>query len=276
MPWFPDFVAAAELARLETRAAGHADPVAQYLHALAEGRTRTLETVWPGHIEIFDPYAGDVHGHRHLRTFVRNSQAFLADHLLDVEPVASTSVRGRAVVELLAHLNLDGDAVTWPVAVVAESPDDQSVTFRTYGSQWPVVRSRPVRPPILSVDLTAEPGDVIGRYLGALETGDRDALVDTFAADGCLQEPIGADLSHRGTAELRAYFAASLRDGAGIGLEPCRVTDDGARCALELNWVRWGDRPLPPQAGIVVFDRAADDRLASVRYYDDLEAPAGT
>ena len=28
MPWFPDFVAAAELARRETRAAGQADPVA--------------------------------------------------------------------------------------------------------------------------------------------------------------------------------------------------------------------------------------------------------
>ena len=34
MPWFPDFVAAVELVRRETRAAGQDDPVAQYLHAL--------------------------------------------------------------------------------------------------------------------------------------------------------------------------------------------------------------------------------------------------
>jgi hypothetical protein len=30
MPWFPDFINAAELARKQTRAAGQADPVAQY------------------------------------------------------------------------------------------------------------------------------------------------------------------------------------------------------------------------------------------------------
>ena len=33
MPWFPDFVAAAELARRETRASGQEDPVRQYLAA---------------------------------------------------------------------------------------------------------------------------------------------------------------------------------------------------------------------------------------------------
>ena len=37
MPWFPDFIAAAELARREIRAAGQADPVAQYFAALDAG-----------------------------------------------------------------------------------------------------------------------------------------------------------------------------------------------------------------------------------------------
>jgi len=37
MPWFPDFVAAAELARREIRAARQADPVAEYLTALDAG-----------------------------------------------------------------------------------------------------------------------------------------------------------------------------------------------------------------------------------------------
>ena len=48
MPWFPDFVAAVELARLQTRAAGQADPVGQYFAALNKGDTHALETVWPG------------------------------------------------------------------------------------------------------------------------------------------------------------------------------------------------------------------------------------
>jgi hypothetical protein len=51
--------------------------------------------------------------------------------------VATTCVGGRAVVELLAHLGDDERELVWPVAV-AESPDDRSVVFRTYCSQYPV------------------------------------------------------------------------------------------------------------------------------------------
>jgi len=38
MRWFPDFVSAAQLARRQTRAAGQADPVGQYLTALGISR----------------------------------------------------------------------------------------------------------------------------------------------------------------------------------------------------------------------------------------------
>ena len=44
MPWFPDFANAVELARKQTRAAGQADPVAQYFNALNSGDTQPLES----------------------------------------------------------------------------------------------------------------------------------------------------------------------------------------------------------------------------------------
>ena len=47
MPWFPEFASAAELAREQTRAAGRADPVRQYLAALNDGDASELETTWP-------------------------------------------------------------------------------------------------------------------------------------------------------------------------------------------------------------------------------------
>ncbi len=50
MPWFPEFVSAVELARLQDRSAGQADPVAQYLRALDTGDARILETAWPGKV----------------------------------------------------------------------------------------------------------------------------------------------------------------------------------------------------------------------------------
>jgi hypothetical protein len=69
MPWFPDFVAAVELARRQTRSAGQADPVAQYFTALDKGDAHALEAVWPGEIVIYDPRAGEIRGHKQLRRY---------------------------------------------------------------------------------------------------------------------------------------------------------------------------------------------------------------
>ena len=272
MPWFPDFVGAAEQARNQTRAAGQADPVGRYFAAISDGDSRELEDVWPGEVVVYDPRAGEVRGHRQLRQFIRRNESWLAGLHASTTPVASTSAGGRAVVELLAHLDGDGPESGWPVAVVAESPDDRSVVFRTYCSQWPVDGRRHVRPPILGPG-PAEPGDVVGRYQAALAAGDVEAVVGTFAPDGYLREPVGTHGTHRGTEELRAFFRDCFGAGGGISLQQCAVTDDGVRCAVEYNCLAWGGQALPPQAGIAVYERGPDGLLAAVRVYDDVEAP---
>ncbi|MGH3207848.1 MAG: nuclear transport factor 2 family protein [Trebonia sp.] len=272
MPWFPEFASAAELAREQTRAAGHADPVGEYLTALSEGDARALERTWPGDVVIYDPYHGEVRGRRHVREFVRRNLSWQAGLHARSETVASTVAGGRAVVELLAHIDHNGRQMEWPVAVVAEFPDDVSVVFRTYCSQWPHNEKRPVRPPVLSSG-HASPGGVVGRYLTGLTAGDTDEVVGTFAPDGYFRGPFGPRYAHRGTAELRSFFARCFSAGGGIGLEPCAVTDDGVRCAVEYNCVRWGSHELPPQAGIGVYERGQDGLLVAARAYDDVEAP---
>jgi ketosteroid isomerase-like protein len=274
MPWFPDFASAVELARRQTRASGQADPVGQYFAALSKGDTRALETVWPGEVVIHDPRAGEIRGHKQLRQFVSQNESWLAQLHARIETVASTVADGRAVVELLAHLTEDGREMAWPIAVVAESPDDRSVVFRTYCSQWPVDGRRHVRPPVLEPG-AAHPGDVVGRYQAALDAGDTGAIVGTFAPDGYYREPIGPHYAHRGAPELRSFFAECFSAGGGIGLEHCAVTDDGVRCALEYNCVRWGRHDLPPQAGIGIYERGPDGLLAAARVYDDVQAPVG-
>jgi hypothetical protein len=273
MPWFPDFVSAVELVRKQTRAAGLADPVGEYFAALNDGDTHILETVWPGEVVVYDPRAGEIRGHRQLAHFISQNRSWMAERHARIETVASTHSGGRAVVELLAHLDGDERDVVWPVAVVAESPDDLSVVFRTYCSQWPVDGRRHLRPPILRSG-NADPGDVIGRYHAALQAGDADAIVNSFTADGYYREPIGPHLTHRGSAELRSFFTQRFSAGGGIGLEHCAVTDDGVRCALEYNLVRWGSHSLPPQAGVGIYERGSDGLLAAARVYDDVEPPA--
>jgi ketosteroid isomerase-like protein len=275
MPWFPDFISAAELARRQIRATGQADPVAQYITALNNGDIHGLEDVWPGEMVVYDPRAGEIRGHKQLRRFVSQNQSWLAGRNARIETMASTCADGRAVVELLGHLAGNGPELAWPVAVVAESRDDRSVVFRTYCSQWPVDGRRHIRSPILGAG-TARLGDVVGRYLAALDAGDVDAIVGTFAPDGYYRESIGPHLAHRGTAELRAFFTRYFSAGGGIGLQHCIVTDDGVRSALEFNCLRWGSYDLPPQAGIAICERGQDGLLAAVRVYDDIEAPIGS
>jgi ketosteroid isomerase-like protein len=272
MPWFPDFVSAAELARRQTRIAGQADPVGQYVAALNKGDTRVLETAWPGEVVVYDPRAGEVRGHKQLRQFVRNSESLLAGYRARTETVASTAAGDRAVLELLVHVVSDGREMAWPVAIVAESPDDRSVAFRTYLSLWQFDGRHQVRPPILKPG-AAHPGDVVGRYLAALEAGDTEAVVSTFAPGGYYREPTGTPIAHHGADELRSFFSMCFSAGGGIGLEHCAVTDDGVRCALEYNLVRWGRYDLPPQAAIAVLERSPDGLLAAIRVYDDVEAP---
>jgi ketosteroid isomerase-like protein len=274
MPWFPDFVGAVELARRDTRISGRDDPVAQYLQAIEQGDSHHLQTVWPGQVVIDDPLVGEVRGHKDLRHFVSRNQSWLAEHHARTETVASTYADQRAVVELLASLEQDGQIVSWPIAVVAESPDDRSVVFRTYCSTWPVAGHRHVRPPILNPG-AREPDDVVGRYQTALEGGDIDGILQTFQRDGYFREPIGVQAWHRGTDELRTFFLEYLR-GGGLKLELCEITDDGERCAVEYNCVRRGSEDIPPQAGIAVFERGTNGLLTGVRVYDDVEPPADT
>jgi hypothetical protein len=272
MPWFPDYFSALELARRHTRAAGQADPVGQYVSALNRGDSHALETAWPAEVVVYDPRAGEVRGHRQLREFVRRSQSVLAERHARIETVASTAIDGRAVVELSVHLAHNGREQVWPIALVAESPDDRSVIFRSYGSLWVFDGRRHLRPAILKPG-SVHPVDVVGRYQAALDDGDTEKVVSTFTADGYYREPIGPPFMHRGASELRSFFSRCFSTGGGIGLEPCAMTDDGDRCAVEYNCVRWGSHDLPPQAGIGIFERGPNGLLAAARVYDDVEAP---
>ena len=62
-------------------------------------------------------------------------------------------------------------------------------------------------------------------------------------------------------------------NGGGIPLEHCTLTDDGVRCAIEYNCVRWGVTDIPAQAGVAVYERGSSGLIATARIYDDVEPP---
>jgi hypothetical protein len=141
--------------------------------------------------------------------------------------------------------------------------------------------------------------DPVGQYFTALNEGDTHALETVWPGEVVIYDPRAGEI--RGHKQLRRFVSQNqswlaehharietvastvaggravveLSAGGGIGLQHCAVTDDGVRCALEYNCVRWGSHDLPPQAGIGVYERGPDGLLAAARVYDDVEAPVG-
>jgi len=86
-------------------------------------------------------------------------------------------------------------------------------------------------------------------------------------------EPSGGVYVHRGAEGLRELYAHLFANGGGIPLEHCTLTDDGVRCAIEYNCVRWGVTNILSQAGVAVYERGNSGLLGAARIYDDVSPP---
>jgi hypothetical protein len=190
--------------------------------------------------------------------------------------VALTLTPTRTVEEVVLHLLADvGGRVELPVAIVSDrNPDRTLKVIRVYHSMWPLTGEHRVRPPLLPADPGLHPEGAPGDYQRALAEGDLGGIVGTFELDGYAREPSGGAFLHRGAEALREVYAHLFANGGGIPLEHCTLTDDGVRCAIEYNCVRWGVTDIPPQAGVAVYERGSSGLLAAARIYDDVEPPA--
>jgi hypothetical protein len=223
-----------------------------------------------------DPRVGRVEGARGLRAFVEGTAQWLRERDAVVENVALTRTPTRTVEEVVLNLLADhGARVELPVAVVSDRNPDRTVkVIRVYHSTWPLTGEHRVRPPLLPADpnLQFEGTPIV--YQRALAEGDLAGIVATFEPEGYAREPSGAAFLHRGTEALYEVYGHMFANVGGIELQHCTLTDDGVRCAIEYNSVRWGDTEIPPQAGVAVYERGAGGLLAAARIYDDVEPPS--
>jgi hypothetical protein len=269
LPWFPEFSHALRMADEAEQTASTSEAVRDYVESVHSG-VPDLGDLNDDQVVLHDPRAGRIEGSASFQAFVESSAAWLSGLQARTEWVASTVTPGRAVGELVAHLTIDGREVPLPVAVVAERQHDRA-EFRVYYSQWPLNGAHTVRPPLLK-DSGAEPKGWPGKYHTALTAGDADAIAEAFEPDGYMREPSGPQYVHQGK-DLHPFFSMFFSAGGGIKLEHCAITDDGTRCALEYNCVRWGTESIPPQAGIGVYERGASGKLVAARVYDDVQPP---
>jgi hypothetical protein len=251
------------------------DAIAYYEGVLA-GEPDALIRSFAGQPRVDDPRAGHIEGAEELRTFVSETANWLRERDAVVENVALTLTQFRTVEEVALHLLADDSGrVELPVAIVSNRNSDRTLkTIRVYHSMWPLTGGHQVREPLLPPDPNIMVPDVVGEYQRALAAGDLEAVLATYEEDAYAREPSGGEYVYQGKEKLREVYSAQFANGGGIPLEHCTLTDDGVRCAIEYNCVRWGVTDIPPQAGVAVYERATSGLLSGGRIYDDVEPPS--
>lgn len=252
--------------------AGSDGPLDQFYTAIIGGDIQRLAGLFADAPRIDDPLHGRVAGDDDLQPYVVRAHRWLSDRFAEVRPVARTLTRTRAVEEVVLKLYQDGRDIELPVALVGDLWGDGLTAVRIYHSTWPLTGGHEVRPPLLKANPQLVMPDVVGRYQDALGDGRLEDILACFDPGGYAREPSGGDYAYRGPERLREFYGAILASG-GIALEHCTVTDDGTRCAVEYNAVRWGEIAIPPQAGVAVYERAPSGLLGAARIYDDVDPP---
>jgi hypothetical protein len=215
-----------------------------------------------------------VRGARAFAAYVAETTAALTARNVSVEHIDHAITGRGGFEEVVLNLDHEEGRVGLPVAVAADrGANGRIAEVRLYYSTWPVTGRHAHRPPVLQPDPELGEADVVGTYQRALAEGDLDAVTAAFEPDGYAREPAGADHLYRGPEGLRRFYGWLFSNDGGIPLEHCAVVDDGRACALEYNVVRWGQTELSPQAGIAVYVRGPNGRLAAARIYDDCDPP---
>jgi hypothetical protein len=187
--------------------------------------------------------------------------------------VASVSVPERTVTEYVLRLDLGGEEIDLPVAVVFACHSGKVTSIRVYHSTWPLEGKHAVRKAVLPpVAGLAEPA-IVKAYFHALEKGDLKSILATFTEGATVREPSGDAFLHAGPEARRAFYEAAFREG-GIGMKHCTATFDGKLFAAEYVCDRWGKTRFEPQAGMATYGLdPVGGHIATVRIYDDLTPP---
>jgi hypothetical protein len=280
MPWMPEvFTAPLAAARRvqDEEATSTNDAVPYYEGILADEPNALVRSFAARQPVLDDPRVGYVEGTRELRAFASGTAEWLREREAVVENVALTRTSTRTVEEVVLNLLAAGDGgrVELPAAVVSDrNPDRTLKVILLYHSTWPLTGEHRVRPPLLPADPNLHVEGIPGDYQRALAEGDLKGIVATFEPHGYAREPSGAAYLHRGIEALRELYAHMFANSGGIGLDHCTLTDDGVRCAIEYNAVRWGNTEIPPQAGVAIYERGGSGLLSAARIYDDVEPPS--
>lgn len=102
-------------------------------------------------------------------------------------------------------------------------------------------------------------------YIAALNAADLDAIVALYADDAVVEDPVGSP-PKRGIAEIRAFYAGSLRMQLQVALEgDIRVAGNEAVFAFSVSFQASGQRTTIHPIDLFRFD--ANGRIIEMRAF---------
>lgn len=106
--------------------------------------------------------------------------------------------------------------------------------------------------------------EVIRRYVSLLATGSTDDLLELFAEDATVEDPVGSDV-RAGRNEIREFFSTLQQLERQTELVLLRVAGNEAAFSFTISF-KAGDTPMRLQPiDTMTFDR--DGKITSVRSY---------
>lgn len=106
--------------------------------------------------------------------------------------------------------------------------------------------------------------DTIRRYVSLLATGSTDDLLELFAEDATVEDPVGSDV-RAGRNEIREFFSTLQQLERQTELVLLRVVGNEAAFSFTITF-KAGDTPMRLQPiDTMTFDR--DGKITSVRSY---------
>ena len=247
--------------------------LARFVPALLKGTREPLLALFPGADgpEVHDPRTGAVAGAEAFGEWVARTHRWLVGARAEWEAGPAILTRLRVVEEGTLSLHPDGGALTLPLALVGACAPGRGVfRVRLYHALRPGLGTPEVRPRLVPPRPGLALPMVVGRWMAALAAADVEGALSAFETLGRVRDADGA--AHRGREAVRAFHRAVFALG-GVALEPCTVTDDGKRCAVEFVLARRGGRTVAPRPGLLVCERSPSGLLREVRLYDDLAPP---
>ena len=241
-----------------------------YLPALTASQPEQLARRLGDRATVDDPIFGRTNGMPALARYLEEVAAWLAKREGAFDKVAFTVGSDRDVTEGTLSLTFEGRRVSVPVAIVAERRREREVELRLYYSTRPINGTQAVRSPLLAQDDEVAVPAPVAAHLEALAKGNVAAIIASFEEAGSLRDAQGTTHKREGDG-LAAHYRKLFADKAGIEVLKGARADDGRTCALEYTVVRVHGKPVPPQAGLAVYERGESGLLHAVRVYEDVE-----